>query len=70
MTMTKVTGDALTVREACGRLGVSRRHLMHLIAAGKLPGSYKLGLLRFIPRESVEQRAREAAVWKRRQHGR
>jgi excisionase family DNA binding protein len=66
MTTIKTSGDALTVRKACERLKISRRHLMHLIATGKLPGSYKLGLLRFIPRESVERRGREVEVWRAR----
>ncbi len=58
--------DVMTTREAAARLGISLRRLMALIAAGKLPGSFKVGLLRYIPREVVEARLR----WKERRYAR
>jgi excisionase family DNA binding protein len=58
--------DALTVRETAARLGVSIRQVMTLVANGQLPGSYKLGLIRLIPRHAVEQRMRRVKQWKAR----
>jgi hypothetical protein len=51
----------LTTREAQVALGISWRRLMTLLAEGKLPGSYKLGLLWQIPRSAIEARRREVA---------
>jgi excisionase family DNA binding protein len=57
--------EAMTTKEACQRLGIGLRRLQVLLAEGKLPGSYKVGLLRFIPKRSVEKRAQEVAEWRR-----
>jgi excisionase family DNA binding protein len=59
-----MTSDVMTTKQAAKRLRISLRHLMFLIAEGKLPGSYKLGMQRFIPRKAVESRIREVAKWK------
>lgn len=47
--------DALTVRQTAERLGVTQRYIMMLIAEGKLEGSFKLGMQRFVPRSAVER---------------
>lgn len=49
----------LTTREAQAELGISWRRLMALLAEGKLPGSYKLGLLWQIPQSAIEARRRQ-----------
>jgi excisionase family DNA binding protein len=54
----------MTTKQAAERLGISLRHLMHLIAQGKLPGSYKLGMQRFIPSKAVEARVRQVEKWR------
>ena len=51
----------LTTREAQIALGISRRWLMALLAEGKLPGSYKLGLQWQIPPSAIKARAFELA---------
>ena len=51
----------LTTREAQVVLGISLRRLMALLAEGKLPGSYKVGLLWQIPQSAIEARRREVA---------
>ena len=56
--------DVLTVRQTQEELGVSRRRIMQLLDEDKLPGSFKLGLQRFIPRSSVERRKRQVAKWR------
>jgi excisionase family DNA binding protein len=67
MTATQLLSeDALTVRETAARLGVSIRQVMTLVADGKLSGSYKLGLIRLIPRRAVEERMRQVKQWKAR----
>jgi Helix-turn-helix domain len=53
--------SVLNTREAQLALGISRRRLMALLAEGKLPGSYKLGLLWQIPRSAIEARRQEVA---------
>jgi excisionase family DNA binding protein len=53
--------NVLTTREASMRLGISLRRLMALLAEGKLPGSYKVGLIRQIPEGAVEDRIKEKA---------
>jgi len=52
------------VRETATKLGVSIRQVMTLIADGKLPGTYKLGLMRLIPKQAVEHRIRRVQQWK------
>jgi excisionase family DNA binding protein len=67
MTATKVSGgpgDVLTVRETAAKLGVSIRQVMTLIADGKLAGTYKLGLMRLIPKQTVEHRIHQVEQWK------
>ncbi len=59
-----MTSDVMTTKQAAERLRISLRHLMFLIAQGKLPGSYKLGMQRFIPRKAVETRIREVSEWR------
>lgn len=51
--------NLLTTREAALRLAISIRRLMALLAEGKLPGSYKVGLIWQIPQSAVETRIRE-----------
>lgn len=51
--------NVLTTREASLRLGISLRRLMALLAEGKLPGSYKIGLIWQIPQGAVETRIKE-----------
>ena len=58
----------LTTREAQVALRVSRRRLMALLADGKLPGSYKLGLLWQIPWAAIEVRRQELAKFYRTRH--
>jgi len=58
----KVT-NVLTTREAALKLGISLRRLMGLLAEGKLPGSYKVGLIWQIPRSAIESRIKEKAGW-------
>lgn len=58
--------DALTTRQACEHLDIGLRRLQVLLAEGKLPGSFKVGLQRFIPRAAVEARIREVAKWRAR----
>jgi excisionase family DNA binding protein len=57
---------ALTTREACEHLDIGLRRLQVLLAEGKLTGSFKVGLQRFIPREAIEARILEVAKWKAR----
>ena len=61
MSMSQTMKDAniLTSRKAAFWLGISLRRLMALLAEGKLPGSYKLGLIWQIPQSTVEARIRE-----------
>jgi excisionase family DNA binding protein len=54
--------NVLTTREAALKLGVSIRRLMALLAEGKLPGSYKVGLIWQIPQKAIETRFREKEV--------
>lgn len=49
----------LTTRDAALKLGISLRRLMGLLAEGKLPGSYKIGLIWQIPLAAVETRIKE-----------
>jgi excisionase family DNA binding protein len=58
--------DAMTTREACEQLDIGLRRLQVRLAEGKLPGSFKVGLQRFIPRDAVEARMREVAKWRAR----
>jgi excisionase family DNA binding protein len=59
MTATQLFSDeAYTVLEAASKLDVTRRHVMWLIQQGRLPGSYKFGMLRLIPKQAVEARLR------------
>jgi excisionase family DNA binding protein len=59
MTATQLfSDDAYTIREVASKLDVTRRHVMWLIEQGKLPGSYKFGMLRLIPKQAVEARLR------------
>ena len=51
--------NLLTTREAALKLGISQRRLMALLAEGKLPGSYKVGLIWQIPLGAIEARIRE-----------
>jgi hypothetical protein len=51
--------NLLTTREAALRLGISIRRLMALLAEGRLPGSYKIGLIWQIPMGAIEARSRE-----------
>ena len=51
--------NVLTTREAAAKLDISLRRLMSLLAEGKLPGSYKVGLLWQIPQGAIEARTRE-----------
>lgn len=51
--------NVLTTREAALKLGISLRRLMALLAEGKLPGSYKIGLVWQIPQSAIETRTRE-----------
>jgi len=67
--MRRQTSDALTTKEACMRLGIGLRRLQVLLAEGKLPGSFKVGLQRLIPRKAVEARMLEVSKW-RAGHGR
>jgi excisionase family DNA binding protein len=63
--MTAVTKrNVMTTREACERLRISLRRLQVLLAEGKLPGSYKLGMQRFIPSKAVEARIRQVEKWR------
>lgn len=55
------TTNVMTTREAALRLGISIRRLMSLLAEGKLPGAYKIGLIWQIPVSAVETRTREMA---------
>jgi len=48
-----------TTREAASELGISLRRLMTLLAEGKLPGSYKLGLVWQIPQSALDVRVKE-----------
>ena len=67
MTATNIIGDAreaLTVRETAAKLGVSIRQVMALINEGKLPGTYKFGLIRLIPKHAIEDRIRRVQEWK------
>jgi hypothetical protein len=54
--------NVLTTREAALKLGVSIRRLMALLAEGKLPGSYKVGLIWQIPQGAIKARFREKEV--------
>ena len=54
----------MTTKEACQHLGIGLRRLQVLLAEGKLPGSFKVGLQRLIPRNAVEARLRGAAQWR------
>jgi excisionase family DNA binding protein len=59
--------NILTTRQAALMLGISLRRLMALLAEGKLPGSYKVGLIWQIPQAAIETRIREkAGVYARR----
>jgi len=51
--------NVFSTREAAMKLGISLRRLMGLLAEGKLPGSYKVGLMWQIPQSAVEARIRE-----------
>lgn len=51
--------NILTTREAALRLGISFRRLMAILAEGKLPGSYKVGLIWQIPQAAIEARIKE-----------
>jgi hypothetical protein len=53
--------NVLTTREAALRLSISIRRLMALLAEGRLPGSYKVGLIWQIPLAAIETRVREKA---------
>jgi excisionase family DNA binding protein len=53
--------NILTTRQAALKLGISLRRLMALLAEGKLPGSYKVGLIWQIPQAAIETRMREKA---------
>jgi excisionase family DNA binding protein len=53
--------NVLTTREAALRLNISIRRLMSLLAEGRLPGSYKVGLIWQIPLSAIETRTREKA---------
>jgi hypothetical protein len=53
--------NILTTREAGLKLGISLRRLMALLAEGKLPGSYKVGLIWQIPHAAIESRISEKA---------
>lgn len=52
----------LTTRDAALRLGISIRRLMTLLAEGKFPGSYKVGLIWQIPQGAVKARIKERAI--------
>jgi excisionase family DNA binding protein len=56
--------DLMTTNEACERLGIGLRRLQVLLAEGKIPGSFKLGLQRLIPRKAVEARVRQVDKWR------
>jgi excisionase family DNA binding protein len=56
--------DVMTTNEACERLGIGLRRLQVLLAEGKIPGSFKLGLQRLIPRKAVEARVRQVDKWR------
>jgi len=60
----RTTTDVMTTKEACERLGIGLRRLQVLLTEGKLPGSFKNGLQRLIPRKAVEARIRELAQWR------
>lgn len=62
--------NILTAREAALKLGISLRRLMSLMAEGRLPGSYKVGLIWQIPLSAVEARIREREMFyaHRKQH--
>ncbi len=51
--------NVLTTREAALKLGISLRRLMALLAEGKLPGSYKVGLMWQVPQSAVEARIKQ-----------
>lgn len=53
--------NVLTTREAALKLGISIRRLMALLAEGRLPGSYKIGLIWQIPLGAIETRIKEKA---------
>ena len=53
--------NVLTTREAALKLGISIRRLMALLAEGRLPGSYKVGLVWQIPQAAIETRIKEKA---------
>ncbi len=53
------SSNVFTTREAALTLSISVRRLMTLLAEGKLPGSYKVGLIWQIPQGAVEARMRE-----------
>ena len=53
--------NILTTRQAALMLSISLRRLMALLAEGKLPGSYKVGLIWQIPLAAIETRIREKA---------
>ena len=57
----------LTTREAQTVLGISQRRLMALLAEGKLPGSYKLGLQWQIPPAAIQARVRQVSGLRRTQ---
>lgn len=58
-----MTATLLTVREAASFLGVTIERVRQLCTAGKLPYVYQRygwrPMMRFIPREALEQRRRE-----------
>jgi excisionase family DNA binding protein len=61
--------NVLTTREAALRLGISIRRLMALLAEGRLPGAYKVGLIWQIPQAAIETRVKEKAkFYARRNH--
>ena len=51
--------NVLTTRDAALKLGISLRRLMALLAEGKLPGSYKVGLMWQVPQSAVEARIKQ-----------
>ncbi len=53
--------NVLTTRQAALKLGVSLRRLMALLAEGKLPGAYKVGLIWQIPQAAIKTRVEEKA---------
>ncbi len=64
------TANVVTAREAASKLGISIRRLMSLLAEGRLPGAYKLGLIWQIPQEAIEARIKAKAQFYRGRTGR